>query len=224
MPIRINLLAEAQAAEDLRRHDPVKRVIFGGALLVALMLVWSSSLQLRAMLAKKEVADRQTQIQSRTNEFLHVQSDQKNLASVKAKLEALKQMSNSRFLQGNLLNALQQINVDGVRLMRIRVDQNYSYIPGARAQTNDSGRIIPGRPDMVKEKISVSLDARDSSTNPGDQVNKFKEAVAEAAYFKSVLNKTNGVQLVYLSPPQSVLTSKPFVLFTLECSFPENYR
>ena len=32
MPIRINLLAEAKAAEELRRHDPVKRVIFVGAL------------------------------------------------------------------------------------------------------------------------------------------------------------------------------------------------
>jgi len=27
MPIRINLLAEAQAAEDLRRRDPVKRSV-----------------------------------------------------------------------------------------------------------------------------------------------------------------------------------------------------
>ena len=50
MPIRINLLAEAKAAEELRRHDPVKRVIFVGALAVALTLVWSSSLQLQTML------------------------------------------------------------------------------------------------------------------------------------------------------------------------------
>jgi hypothetical protein len=54
MPIRINLLAEAKAAEELRRHDPVKRVIFVGALAVALTLVWSSSLQLETMLAKKK--------------------------------------------------------------------------------------------------------------------------------------------------------------------------
>ena len=109
MPIRINLLAEAKAAEELRRHDPVKRMIFCGAFLVALTLVWSSSLQLEAMLAKKEVSDRQTEIQTRTNEFQHVLSDQKKIADVKEKLEALKKMTNSRFLQGNLLNALQQI-------------------------------------------------------------------------------------------------------------------
>ena len=62
MPIRINLLAEAKAAEELRRHDPVKRVIFFGAFLVALALVWSSSLQLERMLGKKAVTDRQTPV------------------------------------------------------------------------------------------------------------------------------------------------------------------
>ena len=36
MPIRINLLAEAIADEDLRRRDPVKRAIYGGAFVVAL--------------------------------------------------------------------------------------------------------------------------------------------------------------------------------------------
>ena len=33
MPIRINLLAESQAAEEFRRHDPVKRVIYVAAFL-----------------------------------------------------------------------------------------------------------------------------------------------------------------------------------------------
>jgi hypothetical protein len=223
MPIRINLLAEAQATEELRRHDPVKRVIYCGAFLVALMLVWSSSLQLESMLAKKEVSDRQTQIQTRTNEFQHILSDQKQIASAKEKLEALKKMTNCRFLQGNLLNALQRVNVDGVRLLRIRVDQSYIYQAGTRSQTNGD-RIIPGHPGLVREKIGLVLDARDSSANPGDQVNKFKEAVANEIYFQSVLNRTNGVQLASLSSPQVGADGKPFVTFTLECNFPENNR
>lgn len=223
MPIRINLLAEAQAAEELRRRDPVKRVIFCGALLVALMLVWSSSLQLKAMLANKEVMDRQTEIGIRTNEFQRAQSDQKKLAAVKDNLEALKTMADSRFLQGNLLNALQRVNVDGVRLIRIKVDQSYFYSPGAKAQKSGD-RVIPARLDSVREKIVITLDARDAGANPGDQVNKFKGAVAEGAYFKSVLDKTNGVQLISLSAPQVGLDGKPYVLFTLECHLPEITR
>jgi len=56
MAIRLNLLAETQAAEELRRKDPVKRVGWIGALLIAIMLVWSSSLQLKAKLVNSQVA------------------------------------------------------------------------------------------------------------------------------------------------------------------------
>ena len=223
MPIRINLLAEAKAAEELRRHDPVKRVIFVGALAVALTLVWSSSLQLQTMLSKKEVSDRQTEIAARTNEFQHVLTDQKKITAAKEKLNALKKMTNSRFLEGNLLNALQKVTVDGVRLTRLKVDQDYFPAAGTPSQTNKNG-VILGRPSTMTEKIVVWLDARDSSANPGDQVNKFKEAVADQSYFKATLNKTNGVQLINLSAPQVGFDGKPCVLFTLKCNFPEYAR
>ena len=223
MPIRINLLAEAKVAEELRRHDPVKRVIFVGALAVAVTLVWSSSLQLQTMLSKKEVSDRQTEIMARTNEFQHVLADQKKIAGAKDKLNALKKMTNSRFLEGNLLNALQQVTVDGVRLMRLRVDQDYFPAAGTPSQTNKNG-VILGRSGTVTEKIVVWLDARDSSANPGDQVNKMKDAVANQPYFRASLNKTNGVQLVTLSAPQASPDGKSYVLFTLECNFPEVSR
>ena len=222
MPIRINLLAEAKAAEELRRHDPVKRVIFIGALAVAVTLVWSSSLQLETMLAKKEVSDRQMEIAARTNEFQHVLLEQKKTATANEKLMALKKMTNSRFLEGNLLNALQQVTVDGVRLTRLKVDQDYLYTAGTASQTTKSG-VITGRPGTITEKIIVWLDARDSSANPGDQVNKFKEAVANQSYFKTMLNKTNGVQLINLSAPQAI-DGKPCVLFSLKCNFPEHTR
>ena len=222
MPIRINLLAEAQAAEDLRRRDPAKRVVFVGALAVALTLVWSSSLQLENMLARKEVSDRQMEIAARTNEFQHVLLEQKKTVAANEKLIALKKMTNSRFLEGNLLNALQQVAVDGVRMTRLKVDQDYLYTAGTPSQTNKNG-VILGRPSMITEKIVVWLDARDSSANPGDQVNKFKEAVANQSYFKATLNKTNGVQLINLSAPQAI-DGKPCVLFTLKCNFPEHAR
>ena len=75
----------------------------------------------------------------------------------------------------------------------------------------------------ITEKTVVWLDARDSSANPGDQVNKFKEAVADQSYFRATL-KTNGVQLFNLSAPQAGFDGKPCVLFTLKCNFPEYTR
>jgi hypothetical protein len=176
MPIRINLLAEALIAEDLRRRDPAKRVIFAGALLVALALVWSSSLLLKEVLAKKDLTLVQNEIQTRTNEYDRVLTSTKKIADSQTKLDDLKKLDAARFLQGNLLNALQQAATPGVQLTRLRVDQSYSYTEGTKSQTNDFGT-VPGRPPVVAEKVTVTLDAKDSSANPGDQVNKCKPYV-----------------------------------------------
>ena len=223
MAIRINLLAEALAAEDLRRRDPAKRAIFIGALLVALTLVWSSSLMLKGMLAKKDLAQVQSEIQTRTNEYDRVQANTKKISDAQLKLDDLQKLSAARFLQGNLLNALQQTTVPGVQLIRLRVDQTYSYTEGTKSQTNRFG-VVAGRPPTATERVVVTLDAKDSSANPGDQVNKFKDAVAAQSYFQARLDKTNGVRLTSLSPPQTGPDGKPYVLFTLECHYLDQNR
>ena len=69
MPIRINLLAEAQSAEDMRRRDPVKRVVAGGILLLAGMAVWSSTVQLKVMMANRELGQVQFQLNSHKNDY-----------------------------------------------------------------------------------------------------------------------------------------------------------
>ncbi|HXR04768.1 MAG TPA: hypothetical protein VN836_08690 [Verrucomicrobiae bacterium] len=223
MPIRINLLAEAQVAEDLRRRDPAKRVIFAGALLVAVALVWSSSLLLKEMLAKKDLAMVQNEIQTRTNEYDRVLLSTKKIADDQSKLDELKKLSAARFLHGSLMNALQRTTVPGVQLTRLRVDQTYAYAEGTRSQTNRFGTVA-GRPPTVTERVLVTLDAKDSGANPGDQVNKFTDAIAQQSYFQTMLDKTNGVRLAGLSPPQTGPDGKPYVLFTLECRYPAQSR
>jgi hypothetical protein len=223
MPIRINLLAEAQIAEDLRRRDPVKFAIYGGAFFLVLSLVWSSSLQLEAMISKNDLSQIENEITSRTNEYEQVTANQRKVADARAKLEALQKLASSRFLQGNLLNALQQATVEGVQLTRMRVDQSYFTMEGTASVTNNN-RVIAGRPGTTTERIVLTLDARDFSASPGDQVNKFKEAVAGYSYFKAILNKTNGVQLISLSPPQNGSDGKPYVLFTVQCNLQEQTR
>jgi hypothetical protein len=223
MPIRINLLAEARIAEELRRRDPAKRAIFAGALLVALALVWSSSLLLKEMLAKKDLALVQNEIQTRTNECDRVLASVKKIADSQTKLDELKKLSAARFLQGSLLNALQQATAPGVQLTRLRVNQDYIYTEGTKPQTNSFG-VVAGRPPVITEKVVVTLDAKDSSANPGDQVNKFNDAVAQQSHFQSMLDKTNGVRLASLSAPQIGPDGRPYVLFTVECRYPAQSR
>ena len=221
MPIRINLLAEAQAAEEMRRRDPVKRAIYVAVFLLVLALAWCSSLFLQSMVIKNSFTRVQEEIQSHTNDYNTVSASLKRITDARQKLEALEKLSASRFLQGNLLNALQQSMVPNVQLTRLRVDQGYLYAEGTPTKTNGT-HVIMGKAPVATEKITVALDARDTSTNPGDQVNKFKESVAKQAYFKLVLDRTNGIRLSNLSAPQNGIDGKLCVLFTLECRYPDH--
>lgn len=223
MPIHINLLAESQAAEDLRRRDPVKRAIFIGVSMVLVSLVWSGTVEIKAILAQERFAGVQGTINARTNVYQHVESDRKKIGTIQFKLAALQKMQAARFLQGNLLDALQHATVDNVQLARLRVDQAYFLTEGTDAQTNGD-RVVAGHPATVKERIIAHLDARDYSANPGDQVNKFKEVIAKQTYFQSMLDKTNGVQLA--NPPSAPQNDagKPYVMFTLDCRYPEVVR
>jgi len=223
MPIHINLLAEAQAAEEMRRHDPVKRAIFIGISLVAVTLMWSGLVEVNAMLVKEHFDGVQSDINAKTYAYQRVMSDKYKIGRIQTKLAALQQLQSARFLQGSLLDALQHATVEGVQLTRLRVDQAYFLTEGTEPQTNGD-LVTPGRPATVKEKIIAHIDARDFSANPGDQVGKFKEVITKQAYFQAMLDKTNGVQLANPPSAPQIGDGKPYVTFTLDCRYPEVTR
>lgn len=223
MPIRINLLNEELAAEELRRRDPVKRAIFIGIFLVALSLVWFSSTWLEYKMIQQKKGQVEFEMDQHTNEFNQVVLNLKRITESQRRLGALLSLNTNRFLQGNLMNALQKVYVPNVQLLRVKLDQAFYYKEGTPNVTNTYG-VIPGRPAVTTQHIVLSLDAKDSSPNPGDQVNHYKEALLRQDFFKSSLNSTNGVKLANLSSPQSNFGSKPFVLFTLECQFPDKIQ
>ena len=216
-------MSEALAEEDLRRRDPVKRSIFIGVFLVALSLVWFSSTWLEYKLIQQKESQVQIETQLHTNEFSQVQMNLKKITDGQRRLGALLQLNTNRFLQGSLLNALQKVYAPSVQLQRIRLDQSFILQAGTPDTTNSYG-VVFGRPATSTGHASLVLDAKDSSANPGDQVNRYKTALAGQDYFKSGLNATNGVKLTSLSSPQTSYGSKPFVLFTLECQFPDKTR
>ncbi|HEX3627753.1 MAG TPA: hypothetical protein VH280_20275 [Verrucomicrobiae bacterium] len=219
MPIRINLLAEAQAAEEMRRRDPVKRVVVGGILVLAAMAVWSSTLQLKVMMANRELGQVQFQLDSHKKDYDMAVTNNAKIAAIQGKISALGKMVNARMLQGNLLNALQKVSVDNVQLMSIKVDQAYTMSGGTKGKDG-----IPSK-SFATEKIVVVLNARDSSPNPGDQVGKFMQAVARQDYFKQKLGKTNDVVLTDESSPQiDQRSGRTYVSFSVECRFPDYKR
>jgi hypothetical protein len=224
MPIRINLLAEAQALEEMRRRDPVKRAIWVGILIVLGMLVWSSSLQLKSMMARSDLNRLEGQMASRSSEYKAVLEKQRRLADANLKVTKLQELARTRLLYGNMLNALQQNTIDDVQLTRFKAEQNYFLADEVKAKTNADGHITPAKPPTSTEKIVVMLDARDSGPNPGDQVNKFKQILSDSSYFSAVLGRSNEMRLASLAPPSIAPDTKPFVQFTLECRYPERTR
>ena len=211
MPIRLNLLAEAQALEELRRRDPVKRAIQGAACVGLLLLAWAGSLQFEAMMAKLNLSRMETRLASHAKDFHQVLDNQKSLAEANQKLIALHQFSTNRFLQGSLLNAMQQAALADVQLTRFHCEQTYVQSGEVKA-----GPGATARSAAATEKIVLSLEASDtSSPNPGDQVNQFKKAIKECPYFQNVLGVTNEPRLVSLSPLRNHRRRQVFCLVCL---------
>lgn len=218
MPIHLNLLAEKQAAEVMRRRDPVKRGIFLGIAFAAIFLAWGAFVEMQVLLSNAQVASIEQKIDLRTNNFNTATVNMKKIVIEQGKMDALAKLQLARFLQGNLMDALQHATVDGVQLTRLRLSQNYSTIQ----REGPKGK--PGQ-TVCTEDISLHLDARDFSSNPGDQVNKFTDTLAHNSYFETMLGPTNTVRLA--GPPSSSQTegaASPYVTFAVECKFPTQTR
>ena len=226
MPIRINLLAEAQAAEELRRKDPVKRAILAGVLLVVVVLFWSSTLQFEIIASKGQLRTLEGKWTSIEKSYQAAVEGNRKAIEVDGKLAALQQLKTNRFLWATALNAFQQTlsGVDDVQVVRLKTEQVYSQVEEVKPRPADA-KTPPVKSAVAVEKITLVIDAMDASAQPGSQVNKFKESIANVPYFQSNLQKTNAVLLTSLSAPQvGPLGRNPYVMFTVQCNYPEKVR
>src|SRR5438477_13066935 len=104
MPIRINLLAEQQEAEEARRRDPVKRAIWAGGSLIVLTIVFSASLQMRLSSARAELTTYQTKVQTVESEAREVRSDWQKIAEIEKRSENLLRYATNRFYWATALD------------------------------------------------------------------------------------------------------------------------
>ena len=220
MPIRINLLAETVATEEMRRRDPVKRVLLFGGLLVLIMLVWGSYIWLKNVMSKGQLAQVQATIEKQAKDYQMVLDNLKKMDAVQSHLDSLEKLRTNRFLQGNLMNALQRVTVPDVQLARLSLTQTYVKQEAKKAEAGK----LPGPPAASIEKATLLLDLKDSSSNPGDGVNKFKDALSTQPYLQSILDTTNGIRLSGLLGVQKSVDGKSYEIFTLECRFTDIQR
>jgi len=227
MPIRINLLAEAQAAEELRRRDPVKRAIILGVVCVSAMVVASLVIQSQVMSTNHQANRFSKQIADITNSYAEVRMDQERLEQLNSNIRGLDILASERFLNGTLLNALQKVFVENVQVIQVRAEQSYSFTEEVKTKPSATspGPVKVTKPATSTEKINLIIEARDTSANPGDQVTKFKDALGKNEYFLKLLGADNQIRLVNRSPPQlQPDTGRLGVQFTLEARLPEKVR
>ena len=226
MPLRINLLAEAQAHEEARRKDPVKRGICVGVFCALCVGLWSASIQVKLMSSRSKLEELETKWNSIGTEFQQVVANQRKVMEMEQKLASLRQLATNRTLWGTTLNAFQQTlhGIDDVQVVRLKTEQAYHFTDEVKARTNGL-QIVGGKPATSTEKVSLTIEAMDSSRQPGSQVSRFKDNLTQVPYFQASLQNTNGVLLTQLSAPQSGSPGRnAFVMFTLQCFFPEKTR
>ena len=222
MPIRINLLAETQEAEELRRRDPVKRAIWLGAFLVFLTLLYWGYAFSKTITVTSELKSENKQWLAMERRFQEATDNVKKAGDVKKRLASLTRMSTNRFLWGSTFNALQQTMVDHVQVVHIKADQTYTATDAVAPKKDGAGKVVAaGKPARVVERVAIVIDAKDQ--NPTEQnVFKYRNAIANFPLFQAQLQK-DGLRLSNVSSPaqDSADPSKTFINFTLELRYPE---
>jgi hypothetical protein len=149
---------------------------------------------------------------------------QKKMGEMTQKLAALNTLATNRFLNGNLLNALQQTTVENVQFVRLKMDHAYNLVEASKPKTNGT-TVLPGTPAKITERLVLTLEGADSSPNPGEQVARIKDNINTFTYFQEKLDQSNPVIWKNSSSPQiSPETGRPVVSFTLECRYIEKTR
>jgi hypothetical protein len=136
MPIRLNLLAEQHAAEEERRRDPVKKVLWAGAGLSLVMVLWMISLHWQISTARAELGRQEQQLMAVEENSKEVRANRTIATEIETRLANLDRYSTNRFYSANLLNALQQVNVDNVRLVQLQTAHQYSTNTELTFKTN----------------------------------------------------------------------------------------
>lgn len=228
MPIRINLLAEAQAAEEARRRDPVKRAIWVAGVLIVLMLGWGGVEFSKAMLANSEFQNEEKKWQAMAGEHGLVRTNELRVAELEKKINALNHLSTNRFLWANALNAMQQVLTDRMasQLQFSRFSGNNVYVPieGTPPRKQDN-RTIPGKAAQSIEQISLVMEVKDYGNQLDQNFLELKKAIFNVPFFKTNLGTIDAIKLKHLNQNQEPdAEGKPYFTFVLECLLPEKKR
>jgi len=223
MPIRINFLAEEQAAEDLRRRDPVKRNMVFAIGVVGLLVLGAVYLIIMGIKDKGVLGARTSEWEGMKASVEAVEKDEKRIKEIERNLTDLTRLATNRFLWAPVLDALQQTLPEHVAVTRFEGQQAYIVFtppPLTRDQIKEGAK---PKPPSATQKITLRIKGIDTGERSDRAYSLFLKNVSTHPYFTSNL-VPNGV--VFSVPPSAVidLDGKQATGFELECRYPEVVR
>lgn len=218
-PIRINLLAEAQEAAEMRRRDPVRRARWAAAAVLTLIMMWAAVLGLRLQRGTAELTrlgGEQQALQMNSGQAI---AAAKLSGETMRSLSALKLQAGRRFFFAPTLSALQFTTVPNIQFHNLRIEQTVVNDPGVKAVVENGATLRPEKPASATEKTLLVIQGK----NYGDSkaIDRLVETIASHPHFKQNLRRTDPVLLRDLQPRQvdPADPNRAFQLFTIECIF-----
>jgi len=224
MPIRINLMAEAQALEEARRRNPVKLGIWIAGFCVALVGLWIAKVKMDIYFAKNDLAQLNAQWKADEANYNSVTSNEAQIAAIKGKLAALDHLQTNRFLWGSVLNALQQTVVDPVQVTRVWGLQIIEREAPKSVGSGATMKTIPGSANF--EKIKLSIAGKDYSPSAEGYKN-YEDTLNHFDFFAKKMGGREGFTIEG-APSQKFQeapgSSREFRTFTLTNQLPDIRR
>jgi hypothetical protein len=230
MPIRINLLAEQFSAEAARRCDPVKRAMWIAGFIVSLMLLGGGYLQTRIFLAGRSYGAEKAKLKNLEKGSSAAAKNLNRTKEIETRLGAVNAFATNRFLWASTLNALQYVLVDNISVVKIKGDQDFGIEQVKPTKKElDAGvakGVAPKTREMARERITLTVEARDYADPADLNYNQFISRLAGAELFQRELEGTEGITLKDRLPRQSLPNNpgRQFIPFSIECRFPERKR
>jgi hypothetical protein len=224
MPIRINLMAEAQALEEARRRNPVKLGIWIAGFLVALVGLWIMEKQLEIYNAKAELTGLNAQWKADEAKYAGITNEEARIAAIMGKIAALDHLHTNRFLWGSVLNALQQTVVDQVQATHIWGAQTFEREASKSVGSGATMKTIPGSANF--EKVKLSIAGKDYSAS-GDGYKNYEDTLNHLEFFAKKMGGREGFAIEGAPGPkfpEAPGSSREFRAFTLTNQFPDIRR
>ncbi len=222
--VPLNLLAEEQAAAEMRRRDPVRRGFQVAAAAVLAVLVWAGCLGLQLWKTNQQLAETEAELKMMQNGAKESLAITGLAGETERTLAALERLGSNRFLYAPTLNALQFTTLPEIQFHRLKIEQTVvnptAGKPGAIPAKVGAGA-SRGPPPPTIEKTVLTIQAK----NYGDAqaVDKFIETVSSFGFFTNLLRHDQPVLLKDLLPRQvdPADPGKSFVFFTTEHIYSE---